>query len=398
MSAPLPLAPTDAELHPARFVLETWTPSKFGTTKPSCPVVTLREGEMSMRDALGVLASAGISSAPMIDETRAIFKGFFSPVVVLTAMLNAHAAHLLGSALASPAAMQTALDSGTLDKCDFGCDSPTLAQPVRGSETSTGSAADGDIVWEGFADTTFLDLISHGLQAAKSHPSDFQPSHRIAIYSDVTAEGGAEGGTERFQGGEEHSCLKITDIVSQSDVLDCLMRDEMRLGDFPARRTVGQLFPEQRPVAVPASMLAIGGFALMLNAGLSGIPIVNAEGQVLSELDVRMLERLWSGGNPETGASLCTDTCQAFALAAGAAEAQARSAAGQRQSERLCRVLTVSPSDSLLHLMRALAEARGRRVYVVDSRRRLIRVVTLSDVLRIFSVDPDADRESWLTF
>jgi len=113
---------------------------------------------------------------------------------------------------------------------------------------------------------------------------------------------------------------------------------------------------------------------------------------------VRMLERLWSGGNPATGASLFTDTCQTFALAAGAAEAQARSAAGQRRSERLCRVLTVSPSDSLLHLMRALAEAHGRRVYVVDSRRRLIRVVTLSDVLRIFSVDPDADRESWLTF
>jgi hypothetical protein len=60
-------------------------------------------------------------------------------------------------------------------------------------------------------------------------------------------------------------------------------------------------------------------------------------------------------------------------------------------------VLTVTPEDTLLRVMEALVAHKLHRVYVAENAKP-VGVVTITDVLRLFAVDPNDDPEGWLTW
>jgi CBS domain-containing protein len=64
------------------------------------------------------------------------------------------------------------------------------------------------------------------------------------------------------------------------------------------------------------------------------------------------------------------------------------------------RCVTVTPHSSLLKAMSVMSKARTHRVYVADSPNSHPRgVVTLTDVMRIFAVNPDgAEGDTGLTW
>ena len=367
-----------------RFVLESWTVLKYAATRPPRNIKTIKAGT-SVGDALRLLASNNISSAPILDE-RGEVVGFFSAAVAAEMMLKAHLPSLVGP-LWTADAMRKALKGVDLSEVakNFGKESPTLAQPVALDSTH---ASDGDITWKGFTSTSLLDLVSHGLKgpvgsSGDAPLGDFAPSHRIAVYED------AEGGG-----------VKIVDVVSQSDALSALLRDPDRMGTTPRLRLLSEIFSSAGAipsplVSVPPDLPAVAAFALMLNNRLSGLPVLSADGKLLAEVDVRMLEHLWTA---EGGGDL-SQGVQAFCLAHGAAAAKAEAEkSGGRRSERLCRAPIVHPGDTLLQLMTKLHEEHARRAYVVDALSRVVGVLTLSDILQLIAVDPATDKEQWLTW
>jgi CBS domain-containing protein len=60
-------------------------------------------------------------------------------------------------------------------------------------------------------------------------------------------------------------------------------------------------------------------------------------------------------------------------------------------------VVTVAPDASLLAVMETLVQSKVHRVYVVEHAKP-VGVVTITDVLRLFAVDPNEDPEGWLTW
>jgi hypothetical protein len=75
----------------------------------------------------------------------------------------------------------------------------------------------------------------------------------------------------------------------------------------------------------------------------------------------------------------------------------AAAAAPQPERSKRPAVVTVSMADSLLHVMETLVRYRVHRVYV-EEKARPVGVATITDVLRLFAVDPNNDPEGLLSF
>ena len=202
--------------------------------------------------------------------------------------------------------------------------------------------------------------------------------------------------------------MKVIEIVSQSDVLRALLRDKDAFGTFPAVHTVEELFGRKEVLTVPSDMPAMAAFALMRNLDISGVPVVDSvSGHMVANLSVSDLRCLrtpddfdllgleairFAHARWESEASL-------EGLAQAGAQPPTPGAAGPAQQERSKRpaVVTVPLDASLLHVMECLVRFRVHRVYV-EEKARPVSVVTITDVLRLFSVDPNHDREGLLSF
>ena len=222
--------------------------------------------------------------------------------------------------------------------------------------------------------------------------------------------------------------MKVVEIVSQSDVLRALLRDKDALGTFPAVHTVEELFGRKDVLTVPSDMPAIAvrlvvpreyrsilcltaslqAFALMRNLDISGVPVVDSvSGHMVANLSVSDLRCLRT---PDDFDLLGMEAIR-FAharweseanlegLAQAGAQPPTPGAAVPAQQERSKRpaVVTVAMDASLLHVMECLVRFRVHRVYV-EEKARPVSVVTITDVLRLFAVDPNDDREGLLSF
>ena len=150
----------------------------------------------------------------------------------------------------------------------------------------------------------------------------------------------------------------------------------------------------------------------MRNLDISGVPVVDSvSGHLVANLSVSDLRCLRT---PDDFDLLGLEVIR-FAHARWASEANleglgqagaqpptpqqpgADTAAAQQEVSKRPAVVTVTMQASLLHVMETLVRHRVHRVYVED-KARPVSVVTITDVLRLFAVDPNSDNEGWLTF
>ena len=148
----------------------------------------------------------------------------------------------------------------------------------------------------------------------------------------------------------------------------------------------------------------------MRNLDISGVPVVDSvSGHLVANLSVSDLRCLRT---PDDYDLLGLEVIR-FAHARWASEANLEGlaqasappptpgtdTAGATQQELGKRpaVVTVTMDASLLHVMETLVRYRVHRVYV-EEKARPVSVVTITDVLRLFAVDPNNDTEGWLSF
>jgi hypothetical protein len=134
---------------------------------------------------------------------------------------------------------------------------------------------------------------------------------------------------------------------------------------------------------------------------LLGLPVIRfAHARWASEQ--RLEQRVSSGGEAggETGAQQAQQAPEPPTPGVSAEQQQAAAGAQAAQAPKGLRpaVVTVAPEDTLLRVMEVLVAHKLHRVYVADERAKPVGVVTITDVLRLFAVDPNDDPEGWLSW
>ena len=162
---------------------------------------------------------------------------------------------------------------------------------------------DGDTCYLGFADTTLLDFVSRGLDAREledKRVGDFDPSHRIAVFTEPESESSSKtNGHGDSSDEEDDSCVpdmrpRWVSVVSQLDVLDLMVQDPDLLGTFPRTATMESLGLTRgvfSVAAVTSDFSVAGCFALMHNLKVSGVAVLDKHGRFMigsiSASDVR---------------------------------------------------------------------------------------------------------------
>ena len=146
----------------------------------------------------------------------------------------------------------------------------------------------------------------------------------------------------------------------------------------------------------------------MRNRDISGVPVVDSvSGHMVANLSVSDLRCLrtpddfdllsleairFAHARWESEANL-----EGLAQASAQPQTPGTETAGQQERTKRPAVVTVALDASLLHVMECLVRFRVHRV-CVEEKARPVGVVTITDVLRLFAVDPNDDHEGLLTF
>ena len=186
------LQPSADDVRDVRRVLASWSLERYiavrdeQRAKGEAPrdLVWLRHNS-TLEEALQTLSTHRILSAPILDAYSGDFVGFFSLGDLLKWLLKGLYPALLSPELNTAEAMLDFVRSAKPANLDLG----GLASWARSgflSEHLVRPGEDGDIVYRGFTDTSFLDLVSHGLKRSspgETRFGDFEPSHRCAARS-----------------------------------------------------------------------------------------------------------------------------------------------------------------------------------------------------------------------
>lgn len=367
---------SDADVCEIRKALASWTVKRYRTWRDNQDsatrdIMTIPH-DATIEDALRALSRRGVLSAPVVHVTTGDYLGFFSAGDALTKLLVELFPSICDAKLTTPAAMAEALarNASTVDNIAQWARDGFLSEHI----VRPGSNNDGDLSYAGFDETTLLDLVSRGLKrspSAEVRRGDFEPSHRIAIYEEAS-----------------NGKMRIADIVSQSDTLRALLSAPDQLGPWAGNATVDDVFGQSPVLCVPADLPAIGAFALMHNTDISGVGVTDpSTAKLVAHLTVADLRCLTSASDFDL-----------LRLPALKFFAQQRQECSTEEPTHQSPVVTVRPGDTVLHLMRALVDGKAHRAYVIDETGVPVGVVTLTDLLRLFAVDPASDKEMLLTF
>jgi len=356
------LPASDAGAQAVRRMLQSWTVERTLALKPRSPLVLL-DAESTIEAALADLAKARVLSAPVMANNDCL--GFFCMSDILAWLLAGLFPQLLGSELTTAPAMAAHLAA---NKRAFRTDLASWAKDGFLAEHIVRPGSDGAMTWRVLSDTTLLDIVSRGLQRKpRPCPGDFEPAHRIGVFEEA-----ADGK------------LTVVGIISQSDVLRALLEDHDSLGEV-GLRSVEALFGTKPVLCVPCDMPTIAAFALMHNTDVSGVGIVAEAGHLIGNISVSDLRAIRTAA--------CFDRLgrpvDQFAKEAGLEHGPLTPGAAMPQ------VVTVGLADNLLTVMGKLVEHSLHRIYVVDGEGLPIGVVTITDILRLFAVDPGSGMLTW---
>ena len=439
-----------------------------------CPrgVLTLPSGA-TVGQALRSLAAADLLAAPAVDRASGEHQGFIACADLLRQLLRSCYPRLLAPDLLSQEDMEELFRGdarGDDARPNVDAEPPTdvFAEMASDAESEFQSAwrafarvgDDGDVCFAGFDDTTFLDLVSRGLDCREledKRRDDFEPGHRIAVFAETkpsssfssrddddddekpgflgsssslgdrpaSDDPGAPTPARRHEPGgdfskevpetsepstrSETTHVAYLAVVSQLDVIDAMVRDADALGAFVRLKSVSDLglvdptIDASRVVCVTETLPPAAAFAVANNAQVSATPVLDASRRFLlgsvSVSDARVFrdpeDLRWL--NEPVGAFLRRKVWPSRPSEAGDAtktpetrkDEHAKDAGSERRATSPS-ATTVSPRASLLETMRTMSRRRVHRVYVCDSPRAPPRgVCTVTDVMRVFSLDPE---------
>mmetsp|Transcript_13015 Transcript_13015/g.35443 ORF Transcript_13015/g.35443 Transcript_13015/m.35443 type:complete len:383 (+) Transcript_13015:109-1257(+) len=192
---------------------------------------------------------------------------------------------------------------------------------------------------------------------------------------------------------------RVTHIISQSDIVKFLSSHIPALGHV-ASKTVSDLgLVGKKLEMVKPETPAIDAFAQCTSKRLSGLPVVDSEGQLLGNFGITDLRSI----NPEHFGALALPVAELLALEhhtefarfnrrsseTDGAPARHRFVEERRKTcAELGRdvgqtLLVVKPDSKLVEVLDMLAKRRSHRVYIVDGDNKPVGVVTCTDVLSL---------------
>ncbi|KAI8468878.1 MAG: hypothetical protein J3K34DRAFT_394289 [Monoraphidium minutum] len=239
--------------------------------------------------------------------------------------------------------------------------------------------------------STLMDAVMESFRIQDQHVhhrlyvcSTAQPGRMIRSPSQKTTVVNVTPGSERLAA----SGLKVTHVVSQSDVIKLLWNNRACFGASLAS-TVEQLeFDDGAAMTVPATLPALEAFGFMARDHKSSLGLVDG-GKLVSTLSVSDLRGL----TPEQFPLLLLPAGEFAALCFGAGGVTKEEAlAGKRVPGAAegsygalfaaTPVVAVTHSSTFEELLSILATKGLHRAYVVDGNGAAVSIVTLTDVLR----------------
>ena len=317
-----------------------------------CPrgVLTLPSGA-TVGQALRSLAEADLLAAPAVDRASGEHQGFIACADLLRQLLRSCYPRLLAPDLLSQEDMEELFRGdarGDDARPNVDAEPPTdvFAEMASDAESEFQSAwrafarvgDDGDVCFAGFDDTTFLDLVSRGLDCREledKRRDDFEPGHRIAVFAETkpsssfssrddddddekpgflgsssslgdrpaSDDPGAPTPARRHEPGgdfskevpetsepstrSETTHVAYLAVVSQLDVIDAMVRDADALGAFVRLKSVSDLglvdptIDASRVVCVTETLPTAAAFAVANNAQVSATPVLDASRRFL---------------------------------------------------------------------------------------------------------------------
>ena len=317
-----------------------------------CPrgVLTLPSGA-TVGQALRSLAAADLLAAPAVDRASGEHQGFIACADLLRQLLRSCYPRLLAPDLLSQEDMEELFRGdarGDDARPNVDAEPPTdvFAEMASDAESEFQSAwrafarvgDDGDVCFAGFDDTTFLDLVSRGLDCREledKRRDDFEPGHRIAVFAETkpsssfssrddddddekpgflgsssslgdrpaSDDPGAPTPARRHEPGgdfskevpetsepstrSETTHVAYLAVVSQLDVIDAMVRDADALGAFVRLKSVSDLglvdptIDASRVVCVTETLPTAAAFAVANNAQVSATPVLDASRRFL---------------------------------------------------------------------------------------------------------------------
>ena len=308
--------------------------------------------------ALTCLAAADLLAAPVVDEASLEHRGFVSCGDLLRQLLRSCYPQLLAPDLLSQEDVEAFLrgdargddarpnvDEKKRDetaRSGFSGFAALAADAEREFQSAWRAFArvgdDGDVCFAGFDDTTFLDLVSRGLDCREledKRRDDFEPGHRIAVFAETkpsssfssrddddddekpgflgsssslgdrpaSDDPGAPTPARRHEPGgdfskevpetsepstrSETTHVAYLAVVSQLDVIDAMVRDADALGAFVRLKSVSDLglvdptIDASRVVCVTETLPTAAAFAVANNAQVSATPVLDASRRFL---------------------------------------------------------------------------------------------------------------------
>ncbi|KAK9831404.1 hypothetical protein WJX81_001860 [Elliptochloris bilobata] len=190
--------------------------------------------------------------------------------------------------------------------------------------------------------------------------------------------------------------IRITHIISQSDIARFLLEHRERLGDLGDATVESLGWAAQAVITVTPETPAVVALALMAEKGISGLGVVNARGLLIANFSISDLRTIVA----EHFGAMALPVGEFLALEHGTefwgvdrAELQTKPAsmfASNRELRRResagCQVgqalVLATAQETFSEVLEKLVANRLHRLYVVDTELRPVGIVTLTDILR----------------
>lgn len=352
----------------ASELLRKWSLGRYLASAPKAlthGVLTLPP-HVTLPEALQQLASRAVLSAPVVDDARNLFLGFFGVADALRAFLTAPSEELLlvrHQIGPEPGAPGTALLHR--EKAETTSLPPPPFSALRVGDLVP--SPDGHVLFSAsdpaYAHLTLLDVV-RGSMLHCAAPYPVAPCHRVAV-------------CEPAQG-----TLRISNIVSQSDIMAFLLQHAASL-ESQLSQSVSSLGlvvdPDtQQPRGVECvqeSEPALDAFGGVLRCGVSALGVLDARGSLVGNLSASDLRCVL----PDRWGVLALPVARLLQLESSAAMVgEGRKAQG---------AVTVTPQATLREVLEVLVSQHLHHVFVcehfagVDLVRPLA-LISTSDILR----------------
>lgn len=340
-------------------LLAVWTIEQYLKTRPPCAVVTLTRN-MTVGQALKLLATHEILSAPLFDDAGEYY-GFLDTTDLLKFLLS----------IVNLSELLEEDTSYKLKQAGAGLEYQQLGAVHRGE--------DGALIYKAYSSSTLLEVVEYGFL----HPNGSRkPCHRVAVFDveDETDE-------EVLEASEVPTGIRVTSIISQTDIVQFAYKRVQELGPLRHQTLVELGLAYKTVVCVPAELSTVKSFACMLANQVSSVGVVSHErgGALVASLSASDLRGLL----PQDFSALSLPVLEFLNSKASAAgyhnckHAHANDW-GLKGAEALkgVSIATCSPSSTFEEVIGQLSEGRLHRMYVVDANERPLGIVTLTDILK----------------